>query len=489
MAAMQSQETPDDPFEPLRQQLRAEVGGRTVIILSVPYTGLEKDIDKLTALGASSVLLISPEVDKYEFVRLQDKDKIYILPGRVNDPIDWTRAQSNPRVEAMLNDLDPDLNAIILTGAAAHWTFDRDGKARVGKRVITNARPHHLEALEDKTNGALPKANLPTPAHVVVPARFQSLIGAHRSIGHTQPTVWSADNKSGIGSAGTGTFVVERDDLATVNAGNLGYYADRVRVSEYVEGLPFGVQGFVDAKGQVAILGITETLTALDANGLSFLPLGVSNGWQPERRVQQTILRQALAGAQKLHQHFGLVGGFSLDGILTNNGAVFTEVNARVTDGMHLSTGDEPALAWPLLQGMVLQGKRLDISMATLGVETQRLRNLEPEADIHQPGQIYNAAFDQIQLRPFTWDGTKLVDTPEGVMGDGAMLFIPWKLEGVPTVMTEVSMNPDRLGSIGSLAEMTGHFPNFMGRAVGNNLITLKMATDVSVGRDLGEPS
>jgi hypothetical protein len=133
-----------------------------------------------------------------------------------------------------------------------------------------------------------------------------------------------------------------------------------VRVARFVEGTPCSIGAFVTADG-VAVLRPVENITLRRGHRLVYS--GLSTVYDPPAAVRDEMEAAARRLGEELRRRVDYRGGFSIDGIVTPDGWLATEVNSRMSGGFSAQpTGDgEPLL--PLVQAALVD--RLDDATLT----------------------------------------------------------------------------------------------------------------------------
>ncbi|WP_410575607.1 hypothetical protein [Amycolatopsis sp. cmx-4-61] len=207
-----------------------------------------------------------------------------------------------------------------------------------GRRVHGWRRPEWAR-LEDKTviDGLWRQVGVPAPRHVVSDVDDPRIPAFVRELDNGAGVVLAMDSTNG--------FVGDAKGLRWVRtAGELGTAleacrtsANRLRVAEFVPGVPCSVLGMVLADG-VAVFDPLEIVTLRDRTRAGLVFCGSSTHWRPDGEQLRHYTR--LAG-EELAASVGYRGLFSVDGILGADGFVATELNPRHASGLGLRAG------WP----------------------------------------------------------------------------------------------------------------------------------------------
>jgi hypothetical protein len=217
-------------------------------------------------------------------------------------------------------------------------------EAICGRRVIGWRRPAWAE-WEDKTivEERLARLGVATPRSIVLRPTQDGVTDAWRTLDVGLGVVVAmcgGDDRGG----GTALHVVrESGDLLRLEPA-LRQRAARVRVAEFVRGLPCSVIGMVLGRTTIVFDPI-EIVTLFDKVEKRFVFCGSSTYWRPSTTIVDEIRSVGRSVGEELARADGFRGGFSVDGILTARGFLATEINARHASGLGLrqASPDFPA--------------------------------------------------------------------------------------------------------------------------------------------------
>jgi hypothetical protein len=332
--------------------LLAELGARRPLIVALnPGTGPQPD-------PAAADLLLVP------LPATSIVDEVNVSNDFVADPPDFVRAA----VDAY----DPSAEAQVMVGPfATSRTF-------CGRRVLDGRLPSWAalenKAVVDNFWDGLGVAHAPSR---VVAADQPALVTAARALDRGQGTVWSGDTSRGITGGAHAVRWVRGEDGARDAAQFLGANADRVRVMPFLDGVSCGIHGIVTPDG-VAVLRPLEQVVLRRPSTGEFLYAGTSTWWDPPGSVREQMRRLVRKVGEALRTRVDYRGGFSIDGILTDDGFVPTELNARFAAGLGTVARGATDVPLRLIQVALVAGYDLGISAADLeGV-------LLPAADEHR---------------------------------------------------------------------------------------------------------
>ncbi|MDE0053819.1 MAG: hypothetical protein OXT64_06130 [Gammaproteobacteria bacterium] len=334
--------------------LRPLFEGRKFILAGGLAVSLGKKARALAALGAAPPFLLAfgegtgkqpgPEAAH-----------LHLFDIRPRDLVDQLLQE-----EATLRDLPRDVRATI-----DRW--DPDGSARVlcspgdvpvvaGRETYAGRKPAWM-ALEDKTtiDAFWDAAGVQRAPSRIVPAEHRELIAAATALDQGLGTVWVADVKSGIHGSAIGLRWVRPGDDGIAAADSLRGIADRVRVMPFLEGIPVSMHGIVfdDA---VAVFRPVEMVVLRPEGSDRLLYAGCSNWFDPGPQDRDAMRRTARRVGQALRERVDYRGAFTVDGILSTDGFMPTELNPRTGAGFSTlvaGLGDFPfePLCWAVAEG------------------------------------------------------------------------------------------------------------------------------------------
>ncbi|MFF0447666.1 hypothetical protein ACFYT4_14875 [Streptomyces sp. NPDC004609] len=360
-----------EPAGRLEAAIRRRFAGRRCVVFSTAASHIAPVIAALTEAGADGVFAATAD---------RAADGVFgpgVTPHRVpvtaatRDGLaaSFTRAlaEPSPGLLAALDRFDPDRRALVLD--TRDLPGERlAGRPRYGRRRATWA------AAEDKTRveRVWRAAGIPCPPSLVLPPRADVLLPAAARLDAGGGTVWAADTRSGIHTAAEGTRWVRGEADGRRNLPFFAERCSRVRVMPFVEGLPCSVHGLVMTRGTV-VLRPLELVVLRDADH-RFVFAGTSTHWDPPPGAARHIRETARAVGEGLRRVCRYRGGFTLDGVLSPEGFVPTEVNARLGSGLNLGTS-RPDLPLDLLNRLIREGD--DASLAPRELESEMLDALD----------------------------------------------------------------------------------------------------------------
>ena len=327
--------------------------------------------------------------------------------------------------EDMMSSIRRSLDAFANVGAdvaARIDAFDPAGEARVigamfddgrptGMRQKYGARPQQWQALEDKTivDALWDAAGVVRALSAVVPLDDeQALRESQARLDAGVGTVWAADMRSGF--HGGASFVRRVRNEAEAEAARTGFApcADRVRVMPYLEGIPCSIHGIV-LPDFVAVLRPCEMIVFGRPDG-TFLYGQVDTFWDPPDSDRAVMRDTARHVGRHLRETLGYRGAFTIDGVLTAEGFLPTELNPRFgaalnTQGrsvdlplllLNFAIVESEPFDWcgPELEALLLEAADRDRSGRTMAVVSRRITEAIPEVSLVVDGLHVRRAED-----------------------------------------------------------------------------------------------
>jgi hypothetical protein len=316
--------------------LRRMFAGCPVVISGGPVAGLARLVPDVTDLSGHRPLLLANGVGTGT-VPEPGAAEIHLLPeGNAASVVQSIHAQLRILADlpadalAALDAWDPDRRAVVL--ASPFFTGTDIG----GRPVIGGRRPEWA-ALEDKTiaDELWDAAGVSRATARVVTTSYDEMTAAARDVDRGAGTVWSGDAREGFNGSAEYVRWVRDEQQARAASDFFARHCDRVRVMPFLDGVPCSIHGVVFPDGVAALRPLEMvTLRGTDGVGDQFVYAGMSTHWDPpdaDREAMRAVARQV---AERLAEQVGYLGGFSVDGVLTVDGFLPTELNPRFSGGL-----------------------------------------------------------------------------------------------------------------------------------------------------------
>jgi hypothetical protein len=341
--------------------LRGVYGGGRYLVVGGPVAGLLKASRALRALGAVDTYLLGDGMGTGDLPG-PDDGPWTALPSGGADIIDAMR-----RGEARLLDLPGPVRASIDAWdpgrvARSYGFFTLAPVREVAGRLRFAARPPEWAALEDKTavEAFWDAAGVRRAPSEVVAADGDSLRAAARRLGRGLGTAWAGDARDGVHGGAVYLRWIRREEDVPEALSFFGPRCDRVRVMPFLEGIPCSIHGIVFPGGGTSVFRPVEMITLRPSGSNRLLYAGAGTYFDPapgDRAAMRAVGRRV---AEALRDRVGFLGGFTVDGVLAEEGFLPTELNARLGAGHNMLAASLPGLPIVPLALAAAEGIALD---------------------------------------------------------------------------------------------------------------------------------
>ena len=349
-----------------RKLLEPLLTGRKVIVAGGPLAGLKALGAELRALGAERPFLLGshvgtgalPTPEEAAWCSLDISAENIIAGMRAYER---AIAAPTPELHSALDRYDPDRSAIVVA-----TFFLGDVREIAGRRRYGACQSGWL-ALEDKVviDPFWDAVGLRRAPSEVVPCDATALGAASRRLERGAGTVWAGDARDGVhGGAVYVRRVRNAADAAAAHA-SLARKCDRVRVMPFLEGIPCSIHGIVLTDG-IAVLRPVELITLRRPEGPEFAYGGAATFWDPKPEDREAMRGIARRVGRSLRERVGYRGPFTVDGVMTEDGFLPTELNARFGAGLSIMARGVPELPVVSLCLAAVEGEQLDFRAADL---------------------------------------------------------------------------------------------------------------------------
>lgn len=329
----------------------------------------------LLDLGAEDVLAIAASRGTGPAPQLAD-DRLWVLGVRGSSMMDALRVGDRAlddvpaQVQQAVDQFDPRAEARVLRA------FFSRGKPVAG-RACFGARPESWQALEDKTvvDSLWDEARVERAPFVVVPV--SGAAAAAKNLDRGAGTVWAGDSREGFNGGASLTRWVQDGDDARRAEQLLAQHCDQVRVMPFLEGLPCSIHAMI-APGCDHILTLRPMeMLVLRGDKQGFVYCGASPTWQASDPDRQALREVARRVGEHLRASYDYRGAFTVDGVLTREGFLPTELNPRW--GAALNAYQREDIPLLMLNFAMIEGLKLDWRLEQL--ENELLRHIEQPRD------------------------------------------------------------------------------------------------------------
>ena len=311
--------------------LRPLFEGRKFILAGGSVTGVASRAHALDALGAAPPFLLAFGEEAVD-LPCTEVARLHVFDIEARNLVDQLQTE-----EATLRNLPGNVEAMI-----DRWDPDRSARALCEPGEVSTVAGRKTYAARKPAWTALDKtvidefwdgAGVHRAPSRVVAADHHELIAAAAGLDQGLGTVWAADVRSGILGGAVGLRWVRPGDDGSAAADSLRQIADRVRVMPFLEGIPVSIHGIV-FHGGVAVFRPVEMIVLRPTEGDRLLYAGCSSWFDPPTGDREAIRGTARRVGQALRERVDYRGAFTVDGVLSSDGFVPTELNPRAGAGL-----------------------------------------------------------------------------------------------------------------------------------------------------------
>lgn len=408
--------------------LAEPVRGRKIVVGYRLLAGTTQTVRDLARWGARRPLVISvgrgtgtvPEPDSYELHTMY-AEPAESMTAEVRRCVEWA-ADPPAEIADAVAAYDPE-------GEAVWWARPIEGNEPSLGRQVLGGRPAAWAALEDKLlcDDLWDAAGVPRAPARTVALDATALRVACAAVDRGAGTVWSGDARDGL-NGGNDFVRWVRDDGQRVDATEFfAARCDRVRVMPYLAGTACSIHGFVLPDG-VAAFRPVELVQLPDPGSGRFAHAGLSTWWDPPEPVREAMRDAVRVVGRLLAERVGYRGGFGIDGVLTEDGFLPTELNPRFSAGMTTLARAVPELPIELAQINAVLGR--DVAMP-VGVLERRIvdaadRRRAGRVLAHRSGPDVRDSTDH----PVLWRDDRLTSPPGSSGADAVVSIGPSMVSG-----------------------------------------------------------
>jgi hypothetical protein len=411
-----------------QELLRPIFNGRRVVIVGMPLAGATHTVKQLRSLGSERVLIIAsgpgtgpvPEESDAEWIVL--RQHALDIVAELHEVEDLMASPPAAVIES-IERYDPDRKALVLAPAV---TLGPIPDLMAG-RPVWGRRPPASLPLEEKTtiDAFWDRIGLERAPSVIAPVSIDAIIGAHRRMDRGAGTVMAGDARDGLHGGSHLVRWIRNDDDLRQAIEAFGQHCDRLRIMPFLEGIPCSIHGLVFADSS-AVLRPVELVTLRPRGGFRFLYAGAATYWDPptpDREYMRSVGRRVADAYRKL---VGM-GCFTVDGVLTAEGWLPTELNPRFGAGISVMAHGLPEMPLILLCQALQAGEALHYRPA------QFEKWLLSAADSHRSGGGWtttNTRFDTSQEYQLVRSGESYRLATASEAADGTLLLGPSNVGG-----------------------------------------------------------
>lgn len=318
--------------EKVRQVL--ECGATQTLVVSTSGAGLG---ESPTTLGALLIELNTSDDGSRMGPMRAAQQSIFNLPRWAADEIDA---------------FDPDRSTVVV------GDFLNENATLAGRKFLFHRRPEWL-ALDDKTtvDALWDWAGITRAPSVVVEATKAAVERVFGQFDEGNGVVVAIDSIDGWTGGGAGTRWVQT--VHDIERALIDWAGPNrhVRVMPFLEGIPCSIHGIVFTDDVIALRPM-EMVVLRQADGGLFYA-GCASYFDPPKQHRESMRAMAKVVGARLREEVGFRGAFTVDGVMTADGFLPTELNPRNGAGLVTMARafDEPAL---LVIDCVASGLELD---------------------------------------------------------------------------------------------------------------------------------
>jgi hypothetical protein len=330
--------------------------------------------------------------------------------------------------DAALSELPPELRAAVDRFDPTHearvvGTIFSSGRP-VADRPVWGARPSDWQSLEDKTtvDALWDAAGIRRAPSRVVPVEglpfetaLQRLAEAATALDRGDGTVWAVDNRQGFHGAAQGLRWV-REPYGPEGERACRFVLDRahrVRVMPFLEGIPCSIHGWVFDTPFLDETGATthtlsfrpcEMVVLRAPSQGTFIYAQAATFWDPPELDRIAMRALARRVGDCLHATVGYRGVFTVDGVLSAEGFLPTELNPRFGAALAVLGRSLPELPLYLLHLATVEGELQGVDPLSLE------RTVLAHADAQRQGGCARV----LEVGTSTERTGRLYETPKG---------------------------------------------------------------------------
>lgn len=309
-------------------------------------------VEYLESIGAEEPFVISgvrgggalPDIDHLEILGLDAGSGILDTARAFEDAL----LNLPFPIQVKLDGWDPERKARVL-GA-----FFAAGNPVAG-RAFFGGRPESWRALEDKTviDELWDEIGIARAPSQIVAADAEALEAAHRKLDRGAGTVQVADNREGFNGGASHIRWVRDDDDQADAAEFFDEHAHEVRVMPFLEGVPCSVHGIVFDE-YVAALRPMEMVVFRRPDSSKFKYVRAASFWDPTDADRDYMRSAARKVGEHLRETLDYRGAFTIDGVMTDDGFLPTELNPRFGAALGVMLSSENLASTALMMHFAL---------------------------------------------------------------------------------------------------------------------------------------
>ena len=260
-----------------------------------------------------------------------------------------------------IDDWDPDREAQWVCESLLLEMGDIAGRSKYGRRLEAWTDLENKTTIDDLWDSI----GVNRSGSAVVSVSDPNLSTIEARLDQGLGTVWVPDNRDGVQGGSMALRWVRNEEDYEQTLLEMRTIADQIRIMPFLEGIPISIHGIV-FPSDVAVFRPVELIVLRRVHDSRFLWSGCSTGYDPlphDREYMRTIARRT---AMHLKETVNYRGPYSIDGILTREGFLPTELNPRLSGGFAALLDGIPELPFAPLCWAAMENEPLDYRPAYL---------------------------------------------------------------------------------------------------------------------------
>ena len=253
-----------------------------------------------------------------------------------------------------VDEFDPKCEARVIRA------FFSNGKPIAGRPVF-GAREAAWRALEDKmiVDELWDAIGVPRAKRALISLKDPEIYETSAQLNQGSGVVWVGDNRDGWhGGAERMRWVRTREEQEEAIE-FLSQFCDRVRIMPFLEGVPCSIHGWVFPEKTIGFRPC-EMLVFQRTDAAKFFYAGAATNWKPKEEVRQAMVSTVVKTGEYLRKTVGYKGCFTIDGVVTTEGFLPTELNPRFGGAISRMATSIPKLPLLNLHFATMEGLELD---------------------------------------------------------------------------------------------------------------------------------
>lgn len=412
-----------------KQLLEPRYIGRKWVVVSDGAAGATALAQRVLDAGADSVMVVAgtegtgPQPSGVE---------LFVVGTTGTSIMDGIRAFAsaiiNPSREmcAAIASFDPTHQAAVLT------SYLIPAADLCGRPVYGGARPD-WKALEDKitVDDLWRRAGVvAAPSRIVGSQDVEAVRAAVAEVSTDSGAVLVADNAEGWHGGAEYTRYLAPDRDWSEPLAFFAQHANQVRVMPFLQGVPCSIHGLVTER-QILAFRPVEMLVYRRPGSSEFVYAGMGTLWDPPVQVREEMRQVVREVGSLIRDEVGYRGAFGIDGVMTPEGFLPTELNPRLTGGLGLQT--QTAGDYPIndINRAVIAGESVDLRLSDLEKEVVAGADLTRTARWSRP--ISHLSVTETTEQPIVYNGNSWEAT-EGDNATAMMMLGPSPQGGLVAV-------------------------------------------------------